>query len=90
MNQEMKNKLSNILDEVKDPETGLPVSQLGLIEGIKHKADLNELLVYMNSLETAKACCMVSQFLGYAKIEELLKEALEKEFPNQTVVFQNP
>jgi len=90
MTKEMKNKLAEILDRVKDPENGVSISQLGLVAGIKYYDKANEFSVYMYTLETAKACCMVFQLNAYGVIERLLKEEIEKEFPNQTVLFQTP
>ena len=90
MTGEMRNKLAEILDKVKEPENGMSISQMGLVAGIKHNNKTNEFSVYMYTLETAKACCMVFQLNAYAAIETLLKTEIEKEFPGNKVVFKNP
>jgi len=89
MTNEMKNKLAEILDRVKDPENGMALSQLNLIAGIKHREAEKKYEVYMFPVETAKACCVVYQLSAYAVLENLLKEEIEKEFPGNTVVFKN-
>jgi len=90
MTKAMRNKLAEILDRVKEPENGMSLSRMELVAGIKYNNKTNEFSVYMYTLETAKACCMVFQLNAYSTIETLLKEALEKEFPNSKVVFKNP
>ncbi len=90
MTEEIKNKLEKILDQVRDPENGLSVNQLGLVAGIKLKEEAKRFQVYMYSIETAKACCVVFQLNAYAAIEQALKEAIEGEFPGYKVVFRNP
>ena len=90
MTEETKNKLAKILNEVKDPENGLSVSRMGLVAGIKLKEETKEFQVYMYSIETDKACCVVFQLNVYATIEHALKEAIEGEFPGYKVVFRNP
>ncbi len=90
MTEEEKKKLNKILHEVKDPENGLSVIQMGLVAGIKLKKDSGEFEVYMYSIEKAKACCVMLQLNAYATIEKMLKDAIEKEFPGFQVVFKNP
>ena len=90
MTAEIKNKLAEILNRVKDPENGMSVSEMNLVAGIKLNEATNEFEVYMYTPETAKACCVVYQLNAYATVENLLKEGIETEFPNNTVVFKNP
>ncbi len=90
MKKEMRNKLADILDRVKDPENGTSITQMNLIAGIKYNNLAKEFEVYMYSLKKAKACCVLFQLNAYAQIEEMLKKEIEKEFPNNFVVFKNP
>ncbi len=90
MNKETKNKLSEILNSVKDPENGMSVTEMNLVAGIKLNETTNEFEVFMYAPETAKACCVVYQLNAYSTIEKLLKDKIEKEFPNNKVVFKNP
>ncbi|GBD90682.1 hypothetical protein BMS3Abin04_01399 [bacterium BMS3Abin04] len=90
MTKAMRNKLAEILDRVKEPENGIPLSRMELVAGIKYNYKTNEFSVYMYTLETVKACCMVFQLNEYAAIETLLKTEIEKEFPGNKVVFKNP
>ncbi len=89
MRKEVRNKLADILDRVKDPENGMSVTQMNLVAGIKYNEPAKEFEVYMHSVKTAKACCAVFQLSAYAQIEELLKKEIEKEFPNNFVIFKN-
>jgi len=90
MTEETRKKLADILEKVKDPENGLSISRMGLVAGIKLKSESKLFEVYIYSIETAKACCFIFQMNAYATIENMLKEAIEKEFPGYKVVFKNP
>ena len=90
MKKEMRAKLADLLDRVKDPENGTSISQMNLIAGIKYNNPAKEIEVYMYSVKPAKACCVVFQLTAYAQIEEMLKKEIEEEFPNDIVVFKNP
>jgi len=89
MTEESKNKLAEILCNIKEPGTGMSLSKMNLVAGIKHNHMTNELEVFMETFETAKACFIVFQLNSYADIETRLKLAIEKEFPNNKVVFKN-
>lgn len=89
MTNEIRNKLADIIDRVKDPENGVSVSQMNLVAGIKHHQETNEFEVYMNAIGSTKACCMVLQLNAYSTMELLLKKEIEKEFPDSKIVFMN-
>jgi len=89
MDELMKKKLSDLLDRVKEPQSGLTISQLGMIEGIKHEPITNKLLVVTNPQITSKACCMVFNLFEVGEIEDLIAFELKKEFPNVEVEFTN-
>ena len=64
MRKEVRNKLATILDRVKDPESGTSVAKMNLVAGIKYNEPAKEFEVYMHSVKTAKACCVVFQCLS--------------------------
>lgn len=81
MRKEIRDKLADILDRVKDPENGTSVAQMNLVAGIKYNNLSREFEVYMNSVKSAKARCALFQLHAYS--------VMEKEFPNDTVVLKN-
>jgi len=89
MRKEIRDKLADILDRVKDPENGTSVAQINLVAGIKYNNLAKEFEVYMNTVKLAKACCALFQLHAYSEMEEVLKREIEKEFPNNTTVFKN-
>jgi len=89
MDDEMREKLDKILDEVIDYESGLSINELGLVAGIKHNTIADKLIVYIKPINAGKAYSMVYHLWGYGKIEKELREALQKEFPYLRIEFKN-
>ena len=89
MEEKMKNKLSSILERVKEPQSGLSISEMGYVAGIKHEPITNKLIVVTDTRITPKACCMVFNLFGISRIENLLTDELKKEFPELEVKFVN-
>jgi metal-sulfur cluster biosynthetic enzyme len=87
MEEAMKKKLANLLDRVKEPQSGLTLSQLGMVAGIKHEPITNKLIVVTDPLITSKACCMVFNIYEVGEIEDLISFELKKEFPDLDVEF---
>lgn len=87
MEESMKKKLAQILDRVKEPQSGLPLSQLGIVAGIKLEPITNRLIVVTDPSITSKVCCIVFNIYGVGEIEDLIASELKKEFPDLTVEF---
>jgi metal-sulfur cluster biosynthetic enzyme len=87
MNVMMKKKLAELLDRVKEPQSGLTISQLGMVIGIRFEPITKKLIVVTNPQITSKACCMVFNIYELGKIEELITAELNKEFPELNVEF---
>lgn len=88
MDTVIRNKLAAVLDRVKDPENGMPVSEMGLVAGIKYKDAAHLFEIYFYPAEGAKACCVLLQMNAYSTMEKLIKEEMEKEFPYDKVIFK--
>jgi len=87
MDELMKKKIGDLLDRVKEPQSGLTIRQLGMIVGIRHEQITNKLIVVTDPQLTSKACCMVFNIYEVGKIEDLIALELKKEFPNVEVEF---
>lgn len=89
MDEEMKKKLDSTLDEVKDPESGLSISELGLINKFRYNNDLKELYVFNNFFSHRPACktCVGISMLIEKTIKRDLKTTLERKFPDLTIIF---
>ncbi len=87
MEESMKKKLAQILDRVKESQSGLTLSQLDIVAGIKHEPVTNRLIVVTDPSITSKVCCMVFDIYGVGEIEDLIASELKKEFPGFSVEF---
>lgn len=83
----MKKKLSDLLNTVKEPKSGLTLQQLGIIEGIKHEPVTNKLIVVTDPVITSKACCMIFNMYEVGELEDMIASKLNQEFPGISVEF---
>jgi hypothetical protein len=81
----MRQKLDNVLDRVKEPESGLSLSQLGLVERFRYIAKDRRLIVFKSEIKPSKGCCtVISNMLLHSTLESLAK-ALQDEFPDFSI-----
>ena len=83
----MKNQLSKVLEETIDPVTGLSVSDLRVVQGIKFNPVSERFLVYLDTERTSLGKCTCFFFLGKVEMEELIIKALKKVFPSYNIGF---
>jgi metal-sulfur cluster biosynthetic enzyme len=79
---EMKQKIDSVLDRVKEPVTGLPISQLGLVSRLRYSESKKKLFVFLSApnRRTPK-CCKIIQGLLLSDILKALTEEFNKAFP---------
>ena len=78
----MKKKLQSVLERVKDPETNLSISELGLVERFRYYPKKRKLSVFLNPVNPGKVCCsIISSLLLSSTLKDLMNE-LHKEFPD--------
>jgi metal-sulfur cluster biosynthetic enzyme len=86
MDAAMKEKIDNVLDTVKEPETGLTMAQLGFVERIRYSEKQKKLTVFSCNLKAnQKLCCTVIQGLLISGTKNALTEAFQKAFPDLAV-----
>ncbi|GAB1483869.1 hypothetical protein MASR2M78_26850 [Treponema sp.] len=84
---EIAEKIEAILAKVKEPETGLSISDLQLVKRISYSEERNAFLIIMD-IAQPKISCMVCGLVTEhirAGIERMLKEEFEASFPGALV-----
>ena len=89
MDQTMQHTLQSVLDRVKDPESGLPIARLGVVERFRYNAERNELVVFTEFGSHMPTCitCVGIASLVVDGIQRRLREELEREFPGLTITI---
>ena len=86
MTPEMKQKIDAVLDRVKEPVTGLPVAQLGLVERLRYSEEKQKLFVILNAQNRrTPKCCKIIQGLLLSDMLHALAQEFNKEFPELTI-----
>jgi len=78
----MKKKLQSVLERVKDPETNVAISELGLVERFRYYPEQKKLSVFLNPVRPGKVCCSIISSLLLTSILKDLMNELRKEFPD--------
>ena len=85
MDPNIQKKLDDVLGRVKEPESGLNLSQLGLVERFRYNAKDRRLIVFKSKITPSKGCCtLISNMLLHSTLESLIKE-LQYEFPDFSI-----
>jgi metal-sulfur cluster biosynthetic enzyme len=89
VNPEMIKKIDSVLDRVKDPESGLPVSHLGLINRVRFSEATKKLFIFMDLQSHMPHCsaCTAIAGLVVGRIVRDLTVELHAEFPDLEVEF---
>ena len=89
MSPEMKQKIENVLERVKDPESDLPIAQLGLVNRILYSEKEKKLVVFTNNYSNVPNCvtCAVIGWTIMSMIIRKLTTEFQKEFSDLTIEF---
>lgn len=87
MDAQMKQRLQAVLDSVKEPVYRASITDLGLVDRIRHDAENDKLLVFLNFMRPGAMCCAIINGMVLNRTKKLLSEALEKEFPGLSVEY---
>ena len=86
MTPEMKQKIDAVLDRVKEPETGLSIAQIGLVERLRYSESNQKLLVILNAVNRrTPKCCAIIQGLLLSSVLKSITEEFQKEFPDLSI-----
>lgn len=89
MNPEMTRKIAAILDRVKDPESGLALDRLGIIERVRYNEEKQQMYIFTNflgHLPNCSSCSGIAMAL-MATIQRNLADEFKKEFPQLDIEF---
>lgn len=89
MDEEIKHKLDAVLENVKDPESNLPIGDLGIIEKFRYSEEGSTVYVFtkFNSHRPACMTCVGISMAIENTLYRLIKEELNKHFPTFEVEF---
>ena len=86
MNTEMIRKIDAVLEKVKEPESGLSIAELGLVEKLRYNPTRKRLYIFTSTIrQNRKQCCTVLQGLLISGTLNSLTEEFRKEFPDLAV-----
>jgi metal-sulfur cluster biosynthetic enzyme len=86
MTPKMKQKIDAVLDRVKDPETGLSIAQLGLVERLRYSESYQKLFVILKPVNRrVPKCCTIIQGLLLASILDATAKEFQREFPELVI-----
>lgn len=77
----MTEKIDSILERVKDPESGLSVARLGLVQKVRYNEEKEEMYIFTDFL-SHRPGCLTCQGIAMAVMSTILKN-LEKEFKKE-------
>jgi metal-sulfur cluster biosynthetic enzyme len=89
MSPEMIRKIDAVLEKIKDPESGLPVAQLGLIRRVRYSEKDKRFYIFTDAyrhLPHCVTCAAIAQTI-IATIARDVTAEFQKEFPDLTVEF---
>ena len=89
MDPEMTRKIAAILDRVKDPESGLGLDRLGIIERVRYNEEKQQMYIFTNFLGHLPNCpsCSGIALALMSTIRRNLAEEFKKEFPELGIEF---
>jgi hypothetical protein len=86
MSAEMTRKIDAVLARVKEPESGLSIAQLGLVEKLRYNPTRKKLYIFTSPIRNnRKQCCTILQGLLISGTLNALTEEFRKEFPDLAV-----
>ncbi len=85
----MKRRIDSVLDRVKDPESGLSVSELGLVKKLRYSEEKKHLYVFTDFQAHQPGCftCAAIASLVMSKIRNDLENVFNNEFPDIEIEF---
>jgi hypothetical protein len=89
MNPEMVQKINDVLERIRDPESGLPVARLGLVKRFRYSEKEKILYIFTDAyrhLPHCITCAAIARVIMQTIIRDLTA-ALQKEFPDLSIEF---
>ncbi|MFQ3621356.1 MAG: hypothetical protein SNJ78_10500 [Spirochaetales bacterium] len=92
MDESIRIKIDRVLSRVKDPQSLLPVRDLGWVRRVQYLPEFDKLEVETDINPPRLTCTMCGLITDSLRqtIHRLLEEELQKEFPTSNVVVYQP
>ncbi len=89
MDPSISTKFDAVLDRVKDPESSLALSRLGIVNRFRYSEEGRKVYVFTNFARHRPGCltCAGITMALESTIERLISEELQREFPGFSVEF---
>ena len=87
MDLSVQEKIDATLSEIRDPQSGVSLLEMGLVERIRYAQDQGRLTVVLNRLGRGKTCCSVLSLGMLADFESAMKKGLQERFPGCEIRF---
>ncbi|MGC9312585.1 MAG: hypothetical protein ACP5IA_07805 [Sediminispirochaetaceae bacterium] len=89
MEKSIQEKFDQVLQDVRDPESNLPISDFGVVKKFRYNEEQRRIYVFVEFQSHRPACvtCVGISLAIENTIERKVKEELEKQFPGFTVEF---
>lgn len=89
MPPEMIRKIDAVLEKIKDPESGLPVAQLGLVRRVRYSEKEKRFYIFTDAyrhLPHCVTCAAIAETIIATIVRDVTAE-FQKEFPDLSVEF---
>lgn len=85
----MVEMLDAVLDEVRDPDSGLPIGQINVVRRFRYNAEKSELYIFSDFLTNEPKCmtCVALASAAIGIIKRLVVEAINERRPDLTVLW---
>ncbi len=90
MDESMKKELDAVLDRVKEPESGLSLSEIGLVQKFRYLPHKKTLYVYRNPIHPTKGCCTLISNMLLETVQKNLLAELRAAFPGLRIELVVP
>mgnify|MGYP001364956915 CR=1 FL=1 len=89
MNPEMVQKIDAILERIKDPESGLSLDRLGIVERVRYNEEKREMYLFTDFTDHLPSCftCRGIALAIMSSIMRDLKKEFEREFPGIVIKY---
>jgi metal-sulfur cluster biosynthetic enzyme len=89
MDRVMQQQLTDVLERVKDPESGVAIARLGVVERFRYNAEEQQLIVFTDFAPHMPSCitCVGIAAIVIDGIRRRLLQELQSEFPDLTVTI---
>jgi len=87
MDTETIKKVDAVPERVKEPESGLSIAELGMVERLRYSEKHKKLIIFTRPINSPPGCCIIIAKLLQNATGKRLTEEFQKEFPGLSIEF---